>query len=156
DAPVVINGTTTTLAAINEDNSGPPGASASSLFSGHFSDVDDGSTLAGIAITANAATAGEGTWQWLDGSTWTDISTSVSDSNALVLTAGTSIRFLPAANWNGSTPSLTAHLIDDSGGALTSGSTVNLTLTGTGGTTQYSSGTVTLVTQENVNDAPVV
>ena len=63
-------------------------------------------TLAGIAITANATTATQGTWQWLTGGVWTDISSAVSDSNALLLAAGTSLRFLPTANWNGTTPGL--------------------------------------------------
>ena len=36
-------------------------------------------------ITANAATAGQGTWQWFDGLAWQNVSTSVSTASALVL-----------------------------------------------------------------------
>ena len=156
DAPTASG--SATLDAIVEDTAAPTGATVSSLFGGHFSDLDGGAagTLAGIAITANAATPAQGTWQWLDGATWTDIS-SVSDSNALVLAAGTSVRFVPAADWNGTTPSLTAHLIDGSAGAVSSGGTVDLTSTGTGDTTPYSAGTVALSETVNpVNDAPTV
>ena len=78
--------------------------------------------------------------------------------NALVLAATTQLRFLPAANFNGTPPAaLTAHLVDSSV-ALTNNSTVNISAAGaTGGTTQYSSATVDLgVTVNAVNDAPVV
>jgi hypothetical protein len=165
DAPVVVNGTTETLTAIDEDNTNPPGTLISSVYGGHFDDSTDNqtanggssaNTLAGIAITANAATAAQGAWQWsTNGTTWNSIATTVSDTSALVLASSTQIRFLPAANYNGTAPSLTSHLIDSSA-ALTNNTTVNLTTTGTGGTTQYSTGTVALGETINaVNDAPV-
>ena len=51
----------------------------------------------------------------------------VSASSALVLTATTQLRFLPAANFNGTVPNLTAHLIDSSA-AITNNSTVNMSV----------------------------
>jgi len=170
DAPTVVNGTTQSLTAINEDASNPPGATVNSLFATHFSDAADNQTgngavggssadvFAGIAISANAATAAQGTWQYNDnaGGGWVDLP-SVSDSSAFILDTTASLRFVPAANWNGTAPTLTSHLIDDSGGAVTTGTTAYLTSTGTGGSTQYSSGTVALSeTITAVNDAPTV
>ena len=97
------------LAAVAEDTANPPGATVSSLFTSAFSDATDqvsggssANTLAGVAVTANAANSGaEGRWQWYNGSAWVDISTSVSSSSALVLASGTSVRFLPNADYNG-------------------------------------------------------
>jgi hypothetical protein len=87
----------------------------------------------------------------------TNISTSVATNSALVLAAGTSVRFLPNPAYNGTPGSLTARLIDDSAGAVTSGSTVDVTTSG--GTTQYSSAAnaITLTTNVTaINDAPVI
>ena len=166
DAPTVANANAT-LAAINEDNATPPGSTIGSRFASNFSDAVDNQTanggtsannLAGIAITANATSATQGTWQWSTGGVWTDISGAVSDSSALLLAASTSLRFLPTANWNGTTPSLTVHLIDDLAGAVSNNTTANLSGVGaTGGTTRYSTATVALTeTVTAVNDAPVV
>ncbi len=113
-------------------------------------------TLAGVAVTGDAATAAQGTWQWLNGATWTDISTGVSDSSALILAAGTAVRFNPAADFNGTPGSLTVHLIDNSQGPVTSGDSADLTTAGSGGITRYSTGTVTIGESVTaVDDAPV-
>jgi len=163
DAPTVINGTSTALASITEDAASPTGDTVANLFGGHFSDATDqiggsssANNFAGIAISANAATAAEGIWQWsTDGTNWNPISASLSDTGALVLVANTQLRFVPAADWNGTAPALTAHLLDDSS-AITNDITVDLTATGTGGTTQYSTATVALTeTVTALNDAPV-
>ena len=133
DAPTVVKGAAATLAAIDED-SDPRGATVDSLFGMHFSDAADdqtanggtvANTLAGIAITANAATAAEGIWQYFD-SAWHDI-VGASVSNAVLVDARHLLRFLPAADRNGTTPALTVYLIDDSAGAVPSGSTADLT-----------------------------
>ena len=64
------------------------------------------------------------------------------------------LRFVPAANYNGAATALSANLIE-SGQAITSGATLNLT-GATGGTTHISSATVALSeTITAVNDAPV-
>ena len=68
------------LAAVAEDTANPAGATVSSLFTSAFSDATDqvtggssANTLAGVAVTANAANSGtEGRWQWYNGSPgWT-------------------------------------------------------------------------------------
>ena len=150
------------LASVLEDASNPPGATVSALFAGAYSDATDQVTggssanaLVGVAIEANAATAAEGAWQWFNGVSWTNVSTGVSTGSALVLAAGTQVRFLPAADFNGTPGALTVRLIDDSAGAVTSGSTADVT--GSGGTTQYSNAAnaVLLTTAvAAVNDAP--
>jgi len=164
DAPTRSTGTTT-LAAVVEDNLSPSGSTVTSLFGSLFRDTKDNQTsvggsaansLAGIAITTNAATAIQGVWQWsTDGTTWSAIGTP-STASALVLSTNTQVRFVPNANFNGTPGNLTVRLIDDSAGAVTSGTTVNVSISG--GTTQYSnsSNTVTLTTSVTaVNDAPI-
>ena len=65
------------------------------------------------------------------------------------------LRFVPAANYNGAATALSANLIE-SGQAITSGATLDLT-GATGGTTHISSATVALSETINaVNDAPVI
>ncbi len=159
DAPVA-TGTTATLAHIAEDTANPAGTTVSALFGSLFSDPTDAvaggstaNTLAGVLVIGNAATAGQGSWQYWTGAAWTDIG-AASDSNGLLLAAGTTLRFLPAADWNGTTPALTVRMVDDSLGAFASGERVTET-TG-GGTSRFSAGTITLAgTVDAVNDAPV-
>ncbi len=160
DAPVASG--SATLAAVNEDTAAPAGATVSSLFSANFSDAADdvgastANGLAGVAIIANAATT-EGTWQYFDGVVWTDLP-AVSAASAFLLEAADSLRFVPAADFNGAAPALTVRLVEDSAGAITTGSTIDLSGGGsTGGATEYSAATVTLNTSVTaVNDAPAV
>jgi hypothetical protein len=64
------------------------------------------------------------------------------------------LRFLPAANFAGSAPTITAHLIDDSSGSVTFQTGLNIPTVGS--TTQYSNDTVVLShTVTAVNDPPV-
>ncbi len=162
DAPMT-TGSAVTLTAINEDTLNPAGQAVSSAVAALFSDATDAvaggssaNTLAGIAISGNAE-AGEGTWQWFNGSSFVNVGTSVSNSSALILAAGTTVRFVPALNFNGAAPQLTARLIDNSSGAVTAGSTVNFVATGTGGTTPYSAATFGIGEVINpVNDPPVL
>src|SRR5262249_2260740 len=140
DAPTVVNGTSMSLVAIDEDTANPPGTLISGLVGGHFSDALDDQTavggsspdaFAGIGITADAATPAEGKWQSLVGTPWTDIvAASISASTALLLDANTQIRFLPAANFNGTPGALTVHLVEQLGGPITSGTVADLSTTG--------------------------
>ncbi|PWC68100.1 hypothetical protein, partial [Azospirillum sp. TSH58] len=158
DAPVV-TGTTATLPTIAEDTANPAGATVTSLFAHLFSDPADAvaggsaaNSFAGIAIVGNAVTA-QGVWQYWTGTGWAAVG-AASDGNALLLSANTALRFVPAANWNGTTPALTVRLVDDSQGAVTSGGRV--VLASVGGDSRYSAGTVALTTSVTpVNDAPV-
>src|SRR5690606_8448545 len=88
----------------------------------------------------------------------------LSNSHALVLDAGTQVRFVPAANFQGTPGQLTARLVEtDANGDATGtappaqGGFVNLTGGASGGSTRYSSGAVTLSTSvANVNDQPTL
>ena len=181
DAPVA--GGTASLTPTNEDTGNPPGDTVANLFGGNFDDSADqqagnltngstANTLAGIAITGNAATAAQGVWQYsTDGTHWTDIPTSGLGANsAIVLSASDHLRFVPAANYNGVPGDLTVHLIDSSTDVVVTGTTTgadlaagSLAITGVdisgahnGGKTAISTGTVDLATSVvAVNDAPV-
>ncbi|WP_114857729.1 hypothetical protein [Azospirillum brasilense] len=158
-APVA-TGAHAVLAPIAEDSADPAGASVASLFGGLFSDPTDavfgsaGNGFAGVAVVGNAATAAQGVWQYWTGSAWTAVG-EVAEGTALILAADAKLRFLPAADWNGTTPALTVRLIEDGGAPVVTGGRVDLT-TGVGGSTVYSAGTVALTgTITPVNDAPV-
>ncbi|WP_165442111.1 cadherin-like domain-containing protein [Variovorax paradoxus] len=176
DAPGVVNGNTETLAAVNEDvGASAAGATVGALFGGHFADAIDaidnsgvGATggsasdsFFGVAITGLALDPAQGEWQYsLNGSTWTAVGAR-SDTNALVLASNAQLRFVPAANFHGTPNALTVRLVesDANNDSATvdpvSGSNVDVSGTGNGGTTLYSAGTVVLSTSvANVNDRP--
>ncbi|NJO74750.1 MAG: tandem-95 repeat protein [Leptolyngbyaceae cyanobacterium RM1_406_9] len=164
DAPTRNSIASVAFGAVNED-AVLPGTLVSTLFASKFVDSIDqviggssANNFAGIAITNNVATSGaQGRWQWSsDGTTWNNIGTGVSTTAALVVSANSYLRFLPNANYNGSVGNLSARLIDDSQGAVTSGNIANVS--SSGGTTPYSdsSNSVTLTTSVTaVNDAPI-
>ncbi|MCX7380166.1 MAG: putative Ig domain-containing protein, partial [Alphaproteobacteria bacterium] len=162
----------------------PPGATVTTLFTPSFSDTVDtqqtginptgslANTLAGVAIVGNTTPPSEGTWRYSTdgGTTWTPIPQTVSDSNAIILSATTRIDFLPAPNFNGAPPPLTARLIDSSTDVPLSGTTTGNSLlsgpqaltgidvsgTKNGGITAVSLATVPLnTTVPPVNDAPI-
>ena len=168
DAPTVIDATQD-AATILEDTPGA-GQMVSALFGNSFSDALDaqrnettnpngyaGDTLAGAAIFANGSSAGTGQWQFYNGTAWVDIGTATLTA-AKTLSASTLLRFNPAANYNGAAPTLTVHLIEAGGAAITNGGTVNISAVGATGTaTVYSTGTVVLSQAITaVNDAPMI
>ncbi|QQK64438.1 tandem-95 repeat protein [Cobetia sp. cqz5-12] len=160
------------LAAINEDDTDPAGATIADLVGDNFDDasaddqtqeaVSGGSSanaLAGIAITSNPADDSEGTWQYSTdaGASWTDVPADVSASNALVLSATDSVRFLPAEDFNGDPTGLTYVVADDSSGAVTSGSSVDVSTFDETGIWSSVTDADTLNTTVNaINDAPVL
>jgi Ca2+-binding RTX toxin-like protein len=167
DAPIA-TAAAASLAPILEDTNDPTvpapgGEMVVDVLGGIFSDATDqvaggsfANAFAGIAVVGNAATAAQGTWEYFGGAEWIEIPADVSGSNALLLSATTLIRFVPAEDFNGEAPGLTVHLIDDSAGPVTSGQVVNLSATGTGGGTPYSAATVAVgQTVVPVNDGPV-
>ena len=168
DAPTVVNGTTETSTTIAEDTPLALGQSVTALFGGHYSDAADNQVpnggasspgaFTGIAVTANGSSGATGQWQYSTngGASWQDIG-AVTDATARLYNPGTLIRFNPTLDYNGAEPTLTVHLIDNSGPAITDHSMVNLSGVGaTGGTTRYSAGTVDLGgTVTSLNDAPV-
>ena len=159
DSPFV---TATTLAAVDEDTTNPAGATVASLFptNTNFSDPDDAlETINGIAITV-AGTNG-GVWQYsIDGGTnWSAVGSVSESASALALNSTAMLRFLPAANFNGTPPSLTVYGIDHSfvGAFTTNTATPSLiNVTTNGGSTPFSDSSTTVDTSINaVNDAPV-
>jgi len=123
DAPSLSAGGS--LTAVNEDTASPIGATVSTLLNTVFTDADPTSSMAGIAVSADASVTGvEGDWQYTtDGSTWYDIGT-VSTVSALLLPSSASLRFVPFTNYNGTPGGLTAYAVDNSSATtFTSGAT---------------------------------
>ncbi len=158
DAPVVSG--TATIPSTEDASTGATVANVLTQVS--YTDGTDtisggstGTPAAGLAITGNASTAAQGTWQYTtDGTTWVDIPrTGLSDTNAIVIPATASLRFVPAADWNGTPGSLTARISDGAGGLPATGAQ---NLGAVGGTSQWSNDTITIGTvTDPVNDAPV-
>jgi VCBS repeat-containing protein len=156
DAPVASG--SATLAPVLEDPANPAGATVAALFAGNYSDATDGAgatAFSGIAITGNAATAAQGVWQYSpDGLAWTTIGTALSDASSITLPTTHLLRFLPAADFNGTPGALTVRLADGSAGAVAVATGVNLGGT-IGGMGRWSAATVALGTSVTaVNDAP--
>ncbi|WP_176503914.1 VCBS domain-containing protein, partial [Cobetia sp. 5-11-6-3] len=160
------------LAAINEDDTDPAGATVADLVGDNFDDasaddqtqeaVSGGSSanaLAAIAITSNPADDSEGTWQYSTdgGDSWVDVPDDVSASNALVLSTTDSVRFLPAEDFNGDPAGLTYVVADDSEGDVTSGASVNVsTFDETGIWSSVDDADTITTTVNAINDAPVL
>ncbi len=159
DAPVASG--SATLAAVAENTANPAGATVSALFGGNYSDATDAgnaTALSGVAIIGDAATAGQGAWQYSsDGSTWSNVPTAgLANATALVLPASYYLRFVPAADYNGTPGSLTVRLSDSSAGAIAFNPSSNISAA-IGGTGNWSSATVALGTSVTaVNDAPTI
>jgi hypothetical protein len=160
DRPVTTQ-TKVTLGAVANTNLNPVGSTVSALFGSAFSDVD-GNSFAGVMITGTAATAAQGSWQWLKGTTWTAIPTNSSISNALWLDAATKVRFLPKAGYLGAPGELSARVADSTVESLVKGSLHNIDLNNPigwgwdGATDALSATTVKLATTVAATVAPVV
>ncbi|RDU97994.1 DUF4347 domain-containing protein [Trinickia dinghuensis] len=182
DAP--IGSGSATMPTIPEDTTAPAAQTVGSLFGSHFNDSDDqqqtasnptgsvANTLAGVAITGNAADPATGSWQYStdNGATWHTIATAgLSDSNALVLSSTAELRFIPAPDFNGVPGQLTTRVIDSSNTAVTATVTgaqlaatdvaiegVDVSGAHNGGSTAVSAQTVALgIDVTPVNDAPI-
>jgi hypothetical protein len=155
DAPVASG--SASLASVFKNETSPPWATVSSLFSGNFSDpLDTGNTtdsFYGVAIRGLTQNLSEGRWEYKIGSTVADVPNS-SDATAFVLRAADSLRFVPFADENtsyvGNATPLSVRLIETksaeeasaTGASDASGSTANVS--NNGGTTVYSAATVAL------------
>lgn len=151
DAPTLDD---TTLASVAGNDTNPGGSTVSDLFAGKFHDVDSGASFKAIAISADNATSNQGVWQYeIAGSDqWVDIS-GVSDASALVLSADTLIRFVPADGFSGTPGTLEVHALDDTyAGAVTGDAPVSIDITGAGhgGTTAVSDGAASIGTDVTV------
>ncbi len=159
DAPVVINGGFVATGIIFEDTPQVNGFTVATLYGGNFSDATDqvtggssANTLAGIIVTGNPSSA-NGIWQYFNGAIWVSIPTGMTAATGFAIAATTAVRFNPTLNFNGASPTIVATLVDSSGGALTTGATVDASVTG--GTTRFSSGSVSMSQPvAAVNDAP--
>ena len=156
DAPLV---TSATLPSVSEDTINPAGATIASLFGGTFADVDAGASFAGIAVSVSPVSV-DGQWQYSnDGITWYTIVAPGSYGGGLVLAESDFLRFLPALNFNGTTPSLEVYALDDGfNGLFTVGG--NLSYASTTGTGQFGSMSQTPAllhtAVSGVNDRPIV
>ncbi|WP_374669113.1 Ig-like domain-containing protein, partial [Ramlibacter sp.] len=139
------------FAPIAED--APPGSGTlvATLVAGHITDNDVGA-LRGVAVVGADNT--NGTWQYtLDGTTWSNVG-SASDAAALLLAADAQsrLRFVPAANYHGSS-TVTLRAWDRSSG--TAGQVVSVAATG--GSTAFSVATATsTITVTPVDDASII
>ena len=156
DAPVLDNTGAMTLSSVNEDEAAPAGSLVSGIIASATGDRitdPDAGALEGIAITAAAET--NGSWQYsIDGgANWLSLS-GVSASAAQLLSPTALVRFVPAADFNGSVdPGITFRAWDQTSGTV--GGTADVTTNG--GTTAFSSATETASIQViPVNDAPVL
>jgi hypothetical protein len=158
----VVSSPSTALAATFEDNTNPTGATLSSLVFAYGDAIDNqtgiagggntATSLGGYAIVGNAASAAsEGRWQFNTGGAWTDVG-AVSDASAVVLPTTASLRFLPAADYNGTPGALTLRLADSAQAEAT-----GVNLSGSVGQTGTCSLPVALATSVDPrNDAPVL
>lgn len=158
------------LAPVLEDTLDPVGATVADIFGDAFEDPDndpaDGDNqsdvLDGIVIVGDASTPEQGKWQYsADGETWQDIG-NVSPTSGLLLSAASTLRFLPAENYSNTTTgpgALTVHAVDSTyDGAYTNGTTrAFLDVTNYSPTGPISQNGVKLVTKvDHVNDSPVL
>ncbi len=155
DAPTV---TSASLAAMNEDTVNS-GNTLTALFGASFQDDDPGATLEGMLVVANNAPVGEGTWQYsTNGVNWHNVG-SVNETTALALSDTSRLRFVPAANYNGTPTSLVLRALDDTySQSFTIGSTrTSIDASSAGGDSPISASTVTLGTSVlPVNDAATI
>ena len=158
DAPSISD---TSLAGIQEDATTLNGETIANLYVafGLFTDIDAGSSLAGVVVTANNATAIEGVWQYSTdaGTTWFAIGTVGTVTNGLALSASTLLRFSPALNYFGTPTALSVHGLDDTyAGSFTNGATrIVLNTSSNGASSAISSSTASISTQvTGVNDKP--
>ncbi len=151
DAPVIITNTTTLPGLVEDvldiDNTG---ILISDLLQGTVNSLN-GNAI-GIAVTSRDHD--NGTWQFLESSVWWnfDRHAPASEAQALLLSPGTRIRFLPATHFNGSA-SFTYRAWDQSTG--TDRNIANTTTNGAATAFSETIGTAN-VSLSSVNDAPTI
>ncbi len=155
-APELDNSGDMTLATIAEDDVNNSGNTVAQILA---SDPDsaitdaDHNSYEGIAITAVDDSYGDWQYSLDNGTTWTDIGT-VSESEALLLSTDSVIRFVPDAEYQGEVEAgITFCAWDQVYGTV--GSTADVTVRG--GDTSFSDGLETAsITVQAVNDDPVI
>ena len=163
DAPILDNSSRFTLADVNEDDTNSAGNTVAqmiaSLSGDRITEVDAGA-VEGIAVTS--VDDSNGVWEYsLDGTVWLSfavngVSTSgADDSNAVLLDAGSHIRFVPNGDYFGSAGELTFRAWDQTDGSSDGDVGVDVSLNG--GVTSISAVTgAASLNVAAVNDAPVL
>ncbi|MBW4418621.1 MAG: DUF4347 domain-containing protein [Myxacorys californica WJT36-NPBG1] len=143
------------FSAINEDNtSTPQELTIEQLFGSRFTDKDS-NTLKGVAIVSNAATNAQGEWQYFNGTAWIGISSDLTETQGLLLSPSTKLRFLPGRNFNGQAGAIAARLVDSSYFDFTVGAIADARFQTSGG--PFSQAIISKTIQINpLNDAPTV
>jgi hypothetical protein len=147
DAPVLDAALTPSLTVIEEDASDPSGDTVAAIVvDGSITDPD-GTAVEAIAVINAASTAGR--WQYSTGGEWMDFD-NPSDSAARLLGPEDRVRFLPAADFNGSV-SLAYRAWDQTSGRAGDAADVRFN----GGTTSFSADLdPATLSVTPVNDAP--
>lgn len=99
---------------VEEGETNPAGVSFTDIFAGQFLDPD-GSFIGAVVVRNEADLVTEGIWQWSpdSGTSWYDIGAVANDGTGLILSAGTQLRFVPAASFPpGSPPALLVRALD--------------------------------------------
>lgn len=121
NSPVIEAGKGTAAESMAEDGAPAHGSAKTvgDIFSPSFNNGDKGmdktTGFAGIVITECVPDAAKGSWQYWNGTGWTDINIA-SAASALYLDAATEIRFSPKTDYNGPAPTLKAHLVENKSG----------------------------------------
>jgi len=162
DSPTGVG--TLSLIAVNEDTANPTGVAISALTGYNFQDVDAAATSPGIVVVGNTANAAlEGAWQYSSdgGVNWKAVGAVSDNATALALASSTRLRFVPAANFNGTPAGLTIRVLDntyEAGFSSTTGGTetrVTANSAINGGITAVSTNLNTINTSITaVNDVP--
>jgi hypothetical protein len=147
----VLSGTLSDLTML-EDPASNPGYKVSDILAGHVADVDGTAAGAGVAVYAADNTYGDWQFSTDGGTSWTDLGLA-SEISAPLLGPDAFLRFVPGADWNGTTSlSLRAWDIPPD---LRSSGTTGANTTVNGGRTSFSTevAILTLVVAP-VNDVP--
>ena len=160
DQPVLAD-TMLSMTAVAEDAAAPANGNTTAGnvitdFVGGISDADTGA-LRGLAITAVNTTNGSLWYSVNSGTNWTEVTETLSATNALLLASNSSTRlfFQPSANYNGTTSdAFTFKAWDTTSGTATTVSDPFYAIDTTG--TAYSTATDTVaITVTSVNDVPI-
>ncbi|MEM9531583.1 MAG: Ig-like domain-containing protein [Pseudomonadota bacterium] len=100
----------TLLGEVLEDQSDPAGHRLDFTLAAAYLDME---AFGGVAVIDDQSSAGEGAWQYAaEGSSWTALPSTLSDTSALVLGPTAQLRFVPEANFFGEPGSLMVRLWD--------------------------------------------
>ncbi len=155
DAPKLDNTGAMTLTDINEDDAGPVGDTVAAILASAGGDrLTDADSVAMEGVAVIGVDDSNGSWQYNAGSGWTNVG-AVTDSSAVLLDSTARIRFVPNADYNGSSGKITFRAWDQTDGNGSGDAGVDVSING--GTTSYSTATETASLNVNpINDAPVL